>query len=101
MRDTHTQRERERAAQREQQAPCREPNVGLDPRTPGSRPGLKADAHPLSHPGIPRAGALLTVSQSKPPQGGSKRAKAWRPWRGSQVAGVKKKIAGPEWSHFC
>ena len=34
--------------------PCREPNVGLDPGTPGSRPRPKADAKPLSHPGIPR-----------------------------------------------
>ena len=40
MRDTH--RERKRHRQREKQAPCREPNVGLDPGTPGSRPGLKA-----------------------------------------------------------
>ena len=32
---------------------CREPDVGLDPGTPGSRPGRKADAKPLSHPGIP------------------------------------------------
>ena len=42
---TDTQRERER------QAPCREPNMGLDPGSPGSRPGLKAGAKPLSHPG--------------------------------------------------
>ena len=34
-------RERQRHRQREKQAPCREPDVGLDPRTPGSRPGLK------------------------------------------------------------
>ena len=27
--------------QREDQAPCREPNVGLDPGSPGSHPGLK------------------------------------------------------------
>ena len=25
----------------EKQVPCREPDVGLDPRTPGSRPGAK------------------------------------------------------------
>ena len=36
MRDT------EREWQREKQAPCREPNVGLDPGSPGSQPGLKA-----------------------------------------------------------
>ena len=29
------------------------PDVGLGPGTPGSRPGLKAGAKPLSHPGIP------------------------------------------------
>ena len=28
-------------------------DVGLDPRTPGSRPEPKADAQPLSHPGVP------------------------------------------------
>ena len=52
---THTERERERQRyrQREKQAPCREPDVGLDPRTPGSCPGLKACAKPLSHPGCP------------------------------------------------
>ena len=31
----------------------REPDVGLDPRSPGSRPGPKAGAKPLCHPGIP------------------------------------------------
>ena len=30
-----------------------EPDAGFDPRSPGSRPGPKADAQPLSHPGIP------------------------------------------------
>ena len=30
----------------------REPDAGLNPRTPGSRPELKADAQPRSHPGI-------------------------------------------------
>ena len=47
-------RKRERHRQREKQAPHREPDVGLDPRSPGSCPGLKADAKPLSHPGIPK-----------------------------------------------
>ena len=36
------ERERQRHRQREKQAPCREPDVGLDPGTPGSHPGLKA-----------------------------------------------------------
>ena len=35
------------------QAPYGELDVGLDPRTLGSRPELKADAPPLSHPGTP------------------------------------------------
>ena len=48
------ERERQRHRQREKQAPCREPNVGLAPGTPGSGPGLKAGAKPLSHPGSPR-----------------------------------------------
>ena len=48
-----TERCRQRPRQREKQAPCGEPEVGLDPRTPGSRPGPKADAQPLSHPGVP------------------------------------------------
>ena len=32
----------DRERQRETQAPCREPDVGLDPRSPGSHPGLNA-----------------------------------------------------------
>ena len=35
------ERERERHRQREKQAPCREPDTGLNPGTPGSGPGLK------------------------------------------------------------
>ena len=34
-------------------APCREPDVELDPKTPGSCPKLKADTQPLSHPSVP------------------------------------------------
>ena len=41
-----------RHRQREKQAPCREPNVGLDPGSPGSRPRPKAGAKPLSHPDV-------------------------------------------------
>ena len=43
----------QRHRRRDKQAPCREPDGGLDPGTPGSRPGPKAGAKPLSHPGIP------------------------------------------------
>ena len=40
MRDTQRKREAETQAQ-EKQAPCREPDMGLDPWSPGSHPGLK------------------------------------------------------------
>ena len=46
-------RERQRHRQWEKQAPCREPDAGLDPETPGSRPEPKADAQQLSHTGVP------------------------------------------------
>ena len=54
MRDSERERERERQRhrQREKQAPCGEPDAGLDPGSPGSHPRLKASAKPLSHPGI-------------------------------------------------
>ena len=51
MRNTHRKRQRHR--QKEKQATCGEPDAGLDPKTPGSHPEPKADAQPLSHPGIP------------------------------------------------
>ena len=37
----------------------REPDVGFDPGSPGSRPGPKAGAKPLRHPGIPLLLLLL------------------------------------------
>ena len=48
------ERGRQRHRQREKPAPCRKPNVGLHPGTPGSHPGLKAGAKPLSNPAIPK-----------------------------------------------
>ena len=53
MRDRERDRDRQRHRQREKQAPCREPNVGLDPGFPGSCSGPKASLDPLSHPGCP------------------------------------------------
>ena len=53
-RETERERETQRHRQREKQAPCREPDVGLHPVTPGSHLGLKADTQPLSHPGAPQ-----------------------------------------------
>ena len=44
---------RQRHKKREKQSPHREPDVGLDPQTPGSSPEPKADTQPLSHAGIP------------------------------------------------
>ena len=48
MRETERERERKREKERqthrqmEKQAPFRVPEAGLDPRSPGSQPGLKA-----------------------------------------------------------
>ena len=47
-------RERQRHRQRKKQVLCGEPDAGLNSRTQGSCPEPKADAQPLSHPGIPR-----------------------------------------------
>ena len=47
-------REREAETQAEGEAgSITEPDVGLHPRTPGSRPELKTDAGLLSHPAAP------------------------------------------------
>ena len=42
--ETHTHTQRHRHSQREKQAPCREPDVELDPRVLGSCREPKADA---------------------------------------------------------
>ena len=67
-----TEREREREREAETQAEGeagsmhREPDVGFDPGSPGSRPGPKAGPKPLRHPGIlPKCflkGFMLTYS---------------------------------------
>ena len=50
----HTERERQRHRQREKQAPCREPDVGLDSGTAESCPELNegrcSTAEPPRHP---------------------------------------------------
>ena len=52
-----TERERERGSETQAEGEAgsvhREPDVGFDPGSPGSRPGPKAGAKPLCHPGIP------------------------------------------------
>ena len=47
--EKHTEWEAETQAEGE----AGEPDVGIDPKTPGSQPELNADAQPLSHPGAP------------------------------------------------
>ena len=49
--ERHTERGRD--TERGEAAPCRKPDVGLDPDTQGSHPGPKAGAKPLNNPGIP------------------------------------------------
>ena len=58
---TQTEREREAETQAEGEAGSmhREPDVGFDPGSPRSRPGPKASAKPLRHPGIPVLGRIL------------------------------------------
>ena len=51
MRDRDSGRRRSRLPVK--QAPYREPDMGLDPKTPGSHPELKAEDQSLSHPGTP------------------------------------------------
>ena len=46
----------------------REPDVGFDPGSPGSRPGPKAGAKPLRHPGIP---AHVFISKATDKNGNS------------------------------
>ena len=50
MRQTERGRD---AGQREKQAPCGEPDMGLNPGTLGSHPEPKTDAQLLSHPDVP------------------------------------------------
>ena len=50
MRDRERERERHRRRQRKKQAPCRDPDVGLDPGTSGSCPEPKAYRHSTAEP---------------------------------------------------
>ena len=53
MTDTEREREAETQAEGEAGSMHWEPDVGFDPGSRGSRPGPKAGAKPLGHPGIP------------------------------------------------
>ena len=61
---TEREREREVETQAEGEAGSmhREPDVGFDSGSPGSRPGPKTGAKPLRHPGIPLASFLKKIS---------------------------------------
>ena len=59
--DSHREREAETQAEGEAGSMHWEPDVGFDPGSPGSRPGPKAGAKPLRHPGIPRIVFLKTM----------------------------------------
>ena len=48
-----TEREAETQVEGEAGSMHREPDVGFDPRSPGSCPGPKTGTKPLNHPGIP------------------------------------------------
>ena len=48
----HDRYRRQRHRQREKHAPFREPDVGLNPWSPGSRPRAEAEAQLLSHPDV-------------------------------------------------
>ena len=68
--DSHRERERGTETQAEGEAGSmhREPDVGFDPGSPGSRPGPKAGAKPLRHPGIPRAVYLYCYNRKRKKQ---------------------------------
>ncbi|CAK7306261.1 hypothetical protein VULLAG_LOCUS12425 [Vulpes lagopus] len=59
-RDRETERQRQRHRQREKQAPSRDPDVGLHPGSPGSRPGPKVA---LNH-GTTQAALLSTFKEA-------------------------------------
>ena len=61
-------KERQRHRRKEKQDPCRDPNAGLDPRTPGSGPERKTDTQPLSHPGVPELIPFITTQNNKIPR---------------------------------
>ena len=58
---TERVREAETQAEGEAGSMHREPDVGFDPGSPGSRPGPKAGAKTLRHPGIPILFILIRI----------------------------------------
>ena len=68
------ERERQRHGQREKQAPCREPDAGLDPGSPGSHPRLQAVLNRCAT----RAAQLPAFKRKN-------RAPGWLSWRNMQL----------------
>ena len=56
------ERETDRHRQREKQVSYREPDAGLDSRILGSQCEPKADAQPLSHPGVPNLIFIIALA---------------------------------------
>ena len=95
----------------------RAPDVGFDPRSPGARPGPKAGANPLHHPGIPhtlclkcvfaRSPFIVPVSLILPPLGRSRVPRipaAVGSWAFSEAAGTFRLTCAPTWgprTGFC
>ena len=67
--ERHRERERacahmqQRHRQREKQAPFREPDMGLDPGSPGSGPWAEGGTEPLSHLGSTEIFTFRLISQ--------------------------------------
>ena len=64
-----TEREREAETQAEGEAGSmhQEPDMGLDPGSPGSRPGPKAGAKLLRYPGFPSSSIIKDIhTQDRP-----------------------------------
>ena len=68
--------------------------LGLDPRTPGSHSESKADAQPLSHPGVPEIQLLLMVILDSESSQGEKRLREKRNAQGVTLASEKRTDGG-------
>ena len=61
--ERHREREAETQAEGEAGSMHRDPDVGFDPGSPEPRPGPKAGAKPLRHPGIPKINLKKEINQ--------------------------------------
>ena len=90
---TQRQREREAETQAEGEAGSmhQEPDVGFDPRSPGSRPGPKAGAKPLRHPGFPNL-LISHIEQQNAPRLTQEKKK-----KHPNITIKKPELAAPGW----